>query len=274
MENLLYAYTAAISADIYGNSLRLIIGWDNVSALIMAGDTSVVGARVWGFDHGSATTTIKVNTIRNKLIGEPLLSRPFRRVEVAWSVPAATAIPNRLFSPAHGPDYLQYLTSTGAYSIAFTCFQASEIQLVYGVPEPLHGMVAALFPGLYQTHLFNTLFDVYHKLTPASGCGVFVNIRPSQAQMMVFDRGNLIFLNTFHWNHPHDLLYAVLLVFDQHKLDTKEVALNYCGVLTPDNSRLLSRYIAQLNPVAISSFEFPFTFPDFILTDILSFPHH
>jgi len=124
----------------------------------------------------------------------------------------------------------------------FDCF------LIYAVEESLRNICRPYFPNGRSIHLAAPLIRAFSTLHPRTDYEVMVNLRNQVAQVVVFDRQNLLFFNTFSFEHPNDLLYYLLMAYDQFRLNPLETPLTLAGNVLEDSDiyRLLYRYIRHI----------------------------
>ena len=85
---------------------------------------------------------------------------------------------------------------------------------------------------------------------------LFVHFTPKNIYISLFEKKNLLFSNSFKYQTAGDVLYYILLTYNQHNLDPVQQPLNISGQLL-DNSEIyktLFRYIGNLKFVQFPNF--------------------
>jgi hypothetical protein len=227
-------------------SLRAVVGCEGVSlwANDAAGETLAV--RSWQFSSKEIGFQAIESELRQVLGGEKLLTMPFGTTRCAFSHPQATLVPRRLFSPDALPTYFELLVKSNAeWQYGFEELADLGCVLVWAVEPDLTKICGQYFPSENLRHLAAPLLRAWRAAASASGASIFANLRGQSVQLAVFDRQNLGFYNTFPFLKPSDLLYFVLLAYEQSGLRPLEVPLVVSGPLLEDSEiyRLLHRYV-------------------------------
>lgn len=175
---------------------------------------------------------------------------PFADTHCLFFTPYATLVPRRMFDAGQLPAYLNLLLrpDTGALDYQFEPLPEFDCYLVYGIPPVFRQHARQFFPNAKMGHAVSPLLSYVHRMAPAEGFMVFANLRFQSVQLMVFDRRNLMFYNSFAFSDDADLLYFILLAYDQFRLDTKLVPLHLSGQIDVDaeSYALLRRYLRQV----------------------------
>lgn len=249
-KHVFYFQDEKLNADkASGGTLKIIVGSDGISLLALSATREVLGLEAIEVSDKIIDNQFFESEFVEYLRSQKLLSLPFGTVRAVLSTSLATLVPQRLFSPSEYAKYFQLLMPTAADTLfghqeipAFGC------QLVWGAPPSFQYFIREYQPG----HLATALIQKYHTLASAEGFSIFLNIRGHRAQITVFDLRGLVFYNTFEFNKPTDLLYFVLLVYDQFRLNPEHVPLQLSGGLleTGDHYKMLYRYIRNIQFLA------------------------
>ena len=248
-------------------ALKMIVGADGISMAALAADNTVLGLEAIQFSNKKYDNQYVESEIKEILSSQKLLAFTFGRVQAAISVPLATLVPQRLFSPQAFDTYFKLLDPAEPDTIyAHDAIDAFGCQLVWGAAPHFKHYLSRYQPQ----HIGSALIAQFHGLASQEGISIFMNVRGNQAQLFVFDLRNLVFYNTFEFIKPTDLLYFVLLVYDQFRLNPEYVPLQICGAILKggDCYKILHKYIR------IISFLTPGTLPDLPKGDKELPPHY
>lgn len=247
MDNCLFQFqkeqlNAALTVN---GQLKLVAGADSLSLLALGDTGAVLALQTWQLNSKKPGNNWFESELPGLIAELEILHMPFAERRCALSSEFVTLVPNRLFFQEELPKYFQLLRP-GAENVqwGFEELPTFGCHVVWGA-EPHFNM---LFQGFQPKHLAGALIQGFNKLASASGRSVFANIRGNQAQLVVYDDGNLLFFNTFEFWKPSDLLYFVLLVYDQFKLNPETQTLQVAGALTADSElhKVLFRYIRDI----------------------------
>lgn len=247
MDNCLFQFqreqlNAALTVN---GQLKLIAGADSLSLLALGNTGEVLALQSWQLTGKKPGNQWFESELPGLIAELEILHMPFAERSCALSSEFVTLVPNRLFFQEELPKYFQLLRP-GAENVqwGFEELPGFGCQVVWGAESHF----SMLFQGFQPRHLAGALIQAYKKLASEKEKSVFLNIRGNHAQLVVFDDGNLLFFNTFEFFKPSDLLYYVLLVYDQFKLNPETQTLHVSGAMTTDSElyKVLFRYIREI----------------------------
>jgi hypothetical protein len=230
-------------------SLRAVVGCEGISLWASDAAGEALAARYWRFSAKETGFQAIESELRQALGGEKLLTMPFGAMHCAFSHAQATLVPRRLFSPDALPTYFELLLKSGGeWAYGFEELADLGCVLAWAVEPDLTKICGQYFPSENLGHLAAPLLSAWRAAASAEGFSVFANLRGQSAQLAVFDRQNLAFYNTFPFVKPSDLLYFVLLAYEQSGIRPLEVPLVVSGPLLEDSEmyRLLHRYVGAI----------------------------
>lgn len=228
--------------------LNVVVGTGGISMLISGKSGKTFALKALDFGAPGRDFSDSESRIRMAFGAETLFLFPFSSVHCALFNGNATLVPRRLFDTDNLASYFKILLPAAEYEYGYDILPEFECFLVYAAEPAIIQMCRQYFPQGKISHLATPLLKSMRNLAPANNYGVFVNLRNQTAQIAVFDRRNLLFYNAFQYVKASDLLYFVLLVYDQFRLDANEIPLHASGSLTEDseNFRLLYRYVNNI----------------------------
>jgi hypothetical protein len=228
--------------------LTAIVGTDGFSVLVTDPSSQVALLRKWVFPTVGASFSEVEMSIRQIFGSEAVFARTFARAHCALSNSNVTLMPRRLFRPDDLAGYFSLLLPPAEYVYGYEELPEFECFLVYAAEPVAEQLCAHYFSRAPRRHLAAPLLKAWRRQAPLDDAGVMVNLGHQRAQVAVFERRNLLLYNSYTFRHAHDLLYFVLLAYDQFRLRPADVPLTLSGALLPDSDayRLLSRYIGEL----------------------------
>lgn len=224
----------------------MVAGADGLSLAVMSDGGEVWALQAWNHQGaGDAGQYIRI------LLGqEPALQYTFAQSQGAWAEPQATLVPRRLFHTDHLADYFKILLQPGvSYHYAYESLPVFDCYLVYAVESSLYQLSETQRSNFKITkHFTALLLQAFHHLADFSDHQIFVHFRFQSLQIAVFERRNLLFFNSFRFQHSNDALYFILLAYEQFKLNPLDLPLTLSGNLTEDSDifRLLRRYVRTI----------------------------
>lgn len=230
--------------------LQVIVGIDGFSLLVTDAAGAVAALREWAFSPSSPDFSAAEMDLRTIFGSEDLLSRGYAQVRCSLFNTTATLVPRRLFRPDDNlAAYFDLLLPRpDAFEFDYTECPEIDGYLVFAYEPVVKRLCEHYFPAARPGHLAAPLIRSWRRLAPPDGPAIYANVRNSQVQIAVFERGSLLLYNTYAFHHANDLLYFVLLAYEQFRLIPAETPLTLTGnVLTEsDLYRQLYRYIRHI----------------------------
>lgn len=229
-------------------ALNVVMGTEGFSLLAVARNGAIRALKSWQFPHAGRDFRDGEADLRRVFGSETLFSYPFEAVRCAFFNLNATLVPRRLFDAGDLSAYFKILLRQAEYEYRYDELPEFDCFLVYAVEPFVTRMCGQYFPEARLTHLAVPLLKNLRESAPRDDYEVFVNVRNQVAQVAVLDRQNLLFYNAFQCPKPSDLMYFVLLAYDQFRLNTSEIPLSVSGNLMENSDAfgLLYRYIRQV----------------------------
>lgn len=251
MEKRLFHYQPeALSAEkTQSGRLKVVAAADCLSLLALGKENEILLLQAWSLAEKRPENHLYNSELPGLLADLEVLKLPFAEKTCAVSTGMITLVPNRLFFEAELNKYFRLLKPVqddGAYfSESMQEFGFYVVWMEEPHFQPLNRQFA-------PKHLAPTLIRAFQARADARERSIFINVRGKQAQILVFDAGILLYFNSFDFVKPADLLYYVLLGYDQFKLDPEKVALHASGALLEqsDEYKMLIRYIRNIQFVA------------------------
>jgi hypothetical protein len=256
---------------------RMVLGVDGVSMLVTDDEGRVLRLEGHGFENAGSDflRVLEAGKAALDAWNASVNGLSFRQRHLALFHPAVTLVPRRLFQAEALPVYFRLLLPEGNYHYAFDALPELDCYLVYAVEPQVLELTRTFFPGLPVQHLATALLRSWRPATARLEHSVWVNVRPKHLQVMVFDRQNLQFYNTFACDNPADAAYFSLVAYEQFRLDPAQVPLHFAGWVNPDDAlcSAVSRYVHDVRFATLPpGFLWPASagFPPHVASDVFS----
>lgn len=241
------------SSPVY--ELSILTGIDSFTYMVSDGQQNILALR----EH--LLEDAQVQELEETIAGDRMLSLSYRNCRIIWSGPVSTLVPTRLFNPADRESLLEHLTELPD-DMAVKYDQISQLNAtnVYGISAPRLDVLNKKFPGARLFHLHSALYWGYRKFAgQQGGMQIFLHVRQGYCSLLLFEGPNLLIANRYDFQAGKDLLYFVLLIFDQFKLSQENTPVFLSGKLLDQSEiyQLLIRYIRKvqfLQPPAFFQF--------------------
>lgn len=227
--------------------LSILLGLDSF-AYIVVDSNRRQPQLMRNFELGSISSISKIIAQIQQIIQEDKpLNLAYKRIRIAYTGSTTTLIPQRLFNPDEKEQYLSQLTEMDStYEVRSDHLLPIDAQNVYAMEEELFSFMRLSYPGTLILHL-NTV--IYSQIAAIAKTIVepfiFVNVRSRNLNIFYFDKGVLVFMNSFEFQASKDFIYYVMLVFNQFNLNSQIVPLYLSGEIVKESEiyQLLHRYI-------------------------------
>lgn len=229
-------------------ALTVLAGTEGFAFVCTGPDGNTLALKSWQYPL-TARDAHEAETEMRKIFGsEPALSYQYESARCAFFNRNVTLVPRRMFDADNLPAYFNLLLPASEYEYGCDVLPEFECFLVYALEPALLQICRQYFPEGRVMHQVTPLLKDFRNRASRTDYSVFANMRNQVVQIAVFDRLNLLFYNTFECQKPGDLLYFVLLAYDQFRLSPEEIQLTIAGYLPEDSDayRLLARYVRNI----------------------------
>lgn len=233
--------------------LSILLGMDSlVYSIYDSEDNKLLVLKNVPHDNG------QIKGLKEILDKEDLLKPNYDKVRIVYFGPNASLVPSRLYNENESAVYLSELISGPIEeTIQVDDLGSLKMKIVYQVENQLLKTVKAKFP----------VFQLYHISTPfLLGClktlpqlskeSAFACFDNESFQLALFSHGELLLYNSYACKSASDVLYFVLLAYEQYGFDPNVNPLFLAGHIVNDSDiyKILYRYIADLNFLPVPSF--------------------
>ncbi len=160
------------------------------------------------------------------------LRQPYLSVSIILESPKSTLIPEALADNDKMGQYLRFNHPVNDNEeILADRLPNLQAYNIYAYPAATIGQLKELWPAARLSHLISSLIEVLLIRFKHAGGGdrVYANVRPHWIDMVYMLDDRLVFCNSFRYTSPEDLLYYVIFVYEQLKLNPEKVPLILMG---------------------------------------------
>jgi hypothetical protein len=203
----------------------------------------------------------------------------FKSTEILYASRKFTLVPQSFFGKGSMEKYLWFNNQEEkGYTIEKNLFPKAGCYCIFDIPQNLSSFLALKFPKVNVKH---TLFPFVEEALKRNRSfsekeQVHLNFFRDTFEMIIINGSKLTYCNTFHYLTERDILYHVLLVFEQLKLPTNTTELVLHGQLPQVSPayHLFRKYIRQTMFAKLdTTFQYSYTFaqlPEHYYSSILS----
>jgi len=207
-------------------------------------------------DGSPGTEEPSVHDVRHLMSNHNVLTRNFwKAVRVVVNNQSFTLVPEPLFKKEYAPRYLE-LARGGALTqekVHFTRHPHWQAVTVFSLPARLDDWLLGVYPfeALHLSHQLDTQLTMAASLATgaaATGRHLLLSIEKRSVGLVLLDDGHLCYANRFAYQATIDLVYYVLFVLNELKINPADLGGQAWGQITPDGEvyRELVGYLPRL----------------------------
>lgn len=216
-----------------------------------------------------ATTENLTMNLQNIWASHPYLNAGYwKRVVLLFSNLKFSYVPKEYIKGDINPEIfsrLNFKLDKGE-SLAHMRLDELSTYCYYAVNDELMQWFGEFYPSMITKTAHSTTAFLYGLLTyDKKASHIHVNISDALITIANIKEGRLMYVNSFPFTSPDDVLYLCTLVADELKLDTKDIKLNVWGDITTDSDYFtkLKPYFLQVTPGKRPEFlKFSFNFDE------------
>lgn len=229
--------------------LNILIGADSIYYWVNDAQLNILALKSFHFDHKKEKSSLE--SFKSLFIEDPLLKETYRTTKIVLTSPHFTLIPSKFYQEKEKITYLKNLTPVAdADFLGADNLKNQAFKNVYMIDKQLVNFTQTTFPQTKIHHFITALIEGYQKIAELrQGHQVFANLRDGHIQILFFDEKDLIFVNAYAYQTAQDVIYYIMLVYDQFKLNSETIPLSISGSLTQDSDiyKFIFRYIRLVN---------------------------
>ena len=192
-------------------------------------------------------STINLEDLNIQATLEDLSQKHFSSIVLTSYTPIKTLVPEGVYVSSHQQEYLEFnygkklINSKGNSDY----LQSIESHLVYQDIPNLKKLYE-LFPSLRVKHTTSILIESQLKSSVASqNTEVTVYCEKDNIDIIICNRNELKFCNSFKVFNPEDFTYYIVYVMDLMGLSTKDTKVRICGLPINGGLDLLKKYCSH-----------------------------
>jgi Protein of unknown function (DUF3822) len=227
--------------------LSALIGEGRFSFLVLDKNQNVIVLRSYNWEENADVKAF----FRNTFLQDEILKLDFASVRLAVNNSKHTLIPSNLFDENEKTAYLENMMNllptdkVGTDDISFV-----DAKNVYAVNQEIESLILESFKNIKLFHNSTAFIQGANLLSEnQDGFHMYINVLNRKLNILLFEKKNLMFNNSFSFQNVRDFVYYVMLVLDQFKINPETVPVFLCGQIMRESEifKLLYRYIKNLD---------------------------
>ncbi|NOU60323.1 DUF3822 family protein [Marinifilum caeruleilacunae] len=206
-------------------------------------------ARFKAFNENSVAESL--NSFKELIRNNELLNLTYHSVSILWVSNESILIPNEFFTEEFAFESYQLCHSLNStQELQWNEMKHFNSKNVFAIPLDFKDLLTQHFSELQFFHHSTPFYNsaVQEEISDTHP-NVFVNIQKEYFHMIIPDRNGKHFINSFHYQEDADLVYYILNVYKQQKLNNERSKLIVDGLVQDESKsiQLLKKYLAKVD---------------------------
>lgn len=180
-----------------------------------------------------------------------LFSYSFRKIKILYEPAPYTLVPETFYCEEKAGQFLEFNFLSAPGHVTTNPVSGLGLAVVFGIEEEIYEFCSRSLLAPAFIHHITPLLIYWSKLSADDHRKLlFADLHGKQLDVAGFERGKLLFANTFSFEHPNDILYYILYVWKQLKMDQLTDSLRISGRsdLRMQLTEVLHNYIRWITP--------------------------
>lgn len=196
-----------------------------------------------------------------------LPSREYANTHLVYGTPFYSIVPEPLFDSQQSVAMLSSVHDLPKlYSVKSDRSEDSNHVTLYGVPDIFSSTLKVLFPHAEVKHYASPMLEACTALSNSKSTVLYVNMHAAYMDVVCLDKQSLRLVNTFPFEADTDIIYFLLSVAEQQKLQGDTIEIMLMGEVNPNGPllQLLRKYIPHVHLLKRDeAFKYPAAFREF-----------
>ncbi len=184
------------------------------------------------------------------------LAYSYKRTNLVCVTPQYTMVPEDVFSDKQKPGLLSFAFSSPESKCLHNPLPRESADVVFGIDDEVYEFCSRSLINPAFIHYITPQLALWKQqsrmLIPRQ---LYVVLHRKMMDVVCYAQGSLLFVNTFEYEKPDDILYYILYVWKQIGMDQERDQLHLYGGVSLRNSitATLRNYIQYISPAEIPS---------------------
>ena len=194
-----------------------------------------------------------------------LLNQSYKKLIVIHQNELFTTVPNNYLDKNNLKQYLQHTVKVLPIDyVSYDSLKPIDANIVYIPFVNINNFLFHKFGGFDFYHSATLLTKILQeKQKDTSVPKVYINVYQNSFELLVFEKQELLFLNSFDFRTAQDFIYYILFVLEQLQLDPNSVTIELLGAIEKESElyEISRKYLRNLtiydekNPCLTSDFD-------------------
>lgn len=202
------------------------------------------------FENPDRSELILKQTLESTIQRSFSSKNEYSKIEIGvWHAPF-TLVPEKFYADGQIHEYLSKVSqSTEKLNLGSELLLDADTRLVFGIPVEIFSSLQKHFPKTFITHALPSMLRMYQAESKKEHHKkVYAHFISGMIVITFFEGDQLIFCNSFAYQNTQDVVYFLLLVCDQFRLNQESIPLICSGEIVKDSEifRQASRYFQSI----------------------------
>ncbi len=171
-----------------------------------------------------------MDNLKDFFFENELLSYSFKKTYILCESAPYTIVPEKIIEEGKAKEFLNFTSSRPSSRTLTNTLQNTPAAIVFGIEEEIYEFCCRSLLTPSFIHSLTPLLSYWRKISlENSRKQLFTHIHGKQLDIACFEKGSLVFINTFQFEHVNDILYYILYVWRQLELDQQNDPLHISG---------------------------------------------
>lgn len=207
---------------------------------------------------GQANSGTPENLLKERILHEEFLNSSYQSVSILWTTPKATLVPEEFFSEETASDLFQLcFPLEKREKILWKTIKGVQSTLIYTIPESLLNFLSSQFGEMELFHHTFPLLQFSPMVSEGNHPKIHVHVEKEFINIFIANKENKNYFNSFSYRDPADMVYYILNVIGQLKLNPEQSKVSLSGRINPESAAtiLLKKYLSQIEFKAVEGFD-------------------
>ena len=197
-----------------------------------------------------------VSSLKECFFENDFLTWSYRQVNVVCASPQYTLVPKEVFQEKQKAELLAFTFSSPEGHCLSNELKDEQAELIFGVDEEVYEFCSRSLVNPRFVHHVTPLLSLWKKQSRTRlPRQLYAVLHRRGMDVACYAQGSLLFVNSFEYEHPDDILYYILYVWKQTGMDQQKDQLRLFGdaALRSNITSTLRNYLQYIDPLEIPS---------------------
>lgn len=197
-----------------------------------------------------------ISSLKECFFENDCLTWPYKQVHVVCVTSRYTLVPEEVFEEKQKEELLAFAVSSPGGHCLSNKLKDEQAELVFDVDEEMYEFCSRSLVNPRFVHHVSPLLSLWKKQSHARlPHQLYVVLHRRRMDVACYAQGNLLFVNSFEYEHTDDILYYILYVWKQTGMDQQKDQLRLFGdvPLRSAVTSTLRNYLQYIDPQEIPS---------------------